>query len=116
MSRVDTSGFGLAIAELRETAERIAHPDRAFAAAAELCADATRRQIEARGLVASGELRDSVYARGSEFGVAVDHASFVEERRPFVPVRSDGETTVLVEPLGTQVRELLETYAEGEGR
>lgn len=100
-----------AVAEIRELADRLARPDTAFARAAELAAEETRRQIDDRGLVSSGGLRASVYARGAEFGVDADHASFVEERRPFMPVEG-GE---LAEPLASEVLALLESYVKGEG-
>lgn len=105
------SGLAEAAAELRALADRLEHPEPAFARAAELCADATRRGIESQGLVASGELEASVYANGSAWGVAAPYASHVEARRPFVPVGADGE---LVEPLATDVRAVLEAHLRGD--
>jgi len=100
------SGFDAAIARVQGIAERLEQPEPALERCAEAGADATRRGIEEQGLVSSGELLDSVYAAGAEFGASAPYAGPVNERRPFVPIEG-GELT---EPLASEVRGICESY------
>lgn len=92
-------------------ASRMENPGPAIERIAQAGAEAMRRNIQDAGLVGSGELLDSVYATPSAFGAAADHAGYVNDREPFVPVEG-GE---LVEPLASESRQILERYVlEGE--
>ncbi len=105
------AGFDEAITQIEGIADRMAQPALVLERVAELGAEATRASIEAQGLVGTGELLESVYAEGAEFGAAAPYAAHVHARKPFVPVAS-GE---LAEPLATEVRDLCELYVL-EGR